>query len=239
MARTTKKASQEQITLSASARKETGKQVKKLRKEGKIPANIFGQDFQSLAITLDYKDFVAAYKAAGATGIVYVHVDKDSIPTLVAHVQRHPVIDTFLHIDFRKVNLKQKIETPVPVLIVGQSEAVNVKGGILLTQATDLTVEALPTDIPQHIEVDIASLKEIGQDIKVKDLIKSSAYEIKEDPEKVIVSVTEHKEESVVPETEPTAAPEITTAKPEEGAEGETGAPAESGAAPATEEEKK
>lgn len=241
MAKATKKTAHEQINLAATPRKEMGKQVKTLRKNGLVPANIFGQGFASMAITLNTREFVTAYKQAHETGLVYVQVDKDSIPTLVAHIQKHPVNDTLLHIDFRKVNLKQKIETSVPILIVGESAAVNTLSGVLLTQSDHLTIEALPTDIPANIEIDISALKELGQDIKVSDLPKSDKYEIKDEADKVIVSVTAHKEESVVPDIEQAAAPEITSAKPEDGAEGATAdsAAAEGGAAPEAKEEKK
>lgn len=240
MAKTTKKTASEQINLPATSRKETGKQVRTLRKNGFIPANIYGQGFKSLSITLGAKDFQNTHKQAHETGLVYIQVEKDSIPTLIAQIQYHPVTDSILHVDFRKVNLKQKIETPVPIQIVGESHAVNVLTGVLLTQTDHLLVEALPTDIPQSIEVDISVLKEIGQDIKVSDLKKSDKYEIKDEADKVIVSVTAHKEESIVPDIEQAAAPEITTAKaPEEGAEGEVGAaPAAEGQAPAPEEKK-
>ncbi|OGK38222.1 hypothetical protein A3F03_02940 [Candidatus Roizmanbacteria bacterium RIFCSPHIGHO2_12_FULL_41_11] len=217
---TQKKGSSDKIVLSTTLRRETGKKVRKLRKEGIIPANIFGRDFASRSISMTVKNFIQAYKKARATGIIYVSLDQESIPTLISNIQRDPIRDSVLHVDFRKVDLKQKIETAVPVTFIGQSEAVSVKGGVLITQSDHLMVEALPTDIPSRIEVDLTKIKEIGQEIKVSDLAKSTTFEIKEEPNKVIVSVTEHKEESVVPETT-VEAPEITTEKVPEAVEGE------------------
>lgn len=209
------------LTLRSSVRTVLGKKVKQLRKEGLIPGNIFGNNFTSTAINFQYKDFLSVYRVARETGIVYVQTDKETeeIPTLVKNVQKHPVKDTILHVDFRKVNLKEKVSAEVPVEITGQSEAVAQKGGVLLTQSNSLLIEALPQNIPHAISVDISVLKEIGSEIKVKDLSKSTSYEIKEDAEKVVISVVAHKEESITPETT-TAAPEvITEAKPEETAE--------------------
>lgn len=244
MAKQSKKAP-EKLTLNSTPRTELGKKVRQLRKQGKIPANIFGQDFKSKAITLDYKDFIQTYRVARETGLIYISLENDSVPTIIFHVQKDPIRDTILHIDFRKVDLKQKIETAVPIQITGTSEAVSVLGGVLLTQSDHLMVEALPADIPPHIELDISALKEIGQEIKVSDIRKSETYEIKEEPNKVIVSITAHKEESIVPETT-VEAPEITTEKAEEGeaVEGAKGAPGEAAApaaeaAPEKQEEKK
>lgn len=208
--------STEQIKLTAQERSITGKKVKKLRKEGMLPANIYGTDFKSTSISVLYKDFKNVYKIVHETGIVYLQLDKKDIPSMVKHIQRHPIDSTVLHVDFRKIDLAKKVETEVPVKVVGSSEAVVQKNGILLTQSTHLTVEALPQDIPTSIDVDISTLKELGQDIKVRDLAKSKSYTITTDPEKVIVSVTAHKEESTVAETTATAAPEVITAKPDE-----------------------
>ncbi|MFA5136215.1 MAG: 50S ribosomal protein L25 [Patescibacteria group bacterium] len=208
--------STEQIKLMAQERSITGKKVKKLRKEGMLPANIYGTDFKSTSISVLYKDFKNVYKIVHETGIVYLQLDKKDIPSMVKHIQRHPIDSTVLHVDFRKIDLAKKVETEVPVKVIGSSEAVVQKNGILLTQSTHLTVEALPQDIPASIDVDISTLKELGQDIKVGDLAKSKSYTITTDPEKVIVSVTAHKEESTVTETTATAAPEVITAKPDE-----------------------
>lgn len=206
------------IQLGAQPRNVFGKNLRKFKYQGLIAGNIFGVDFTSKAVTLNLKDFMPVYKQAKETGVIYIQVDKDEIPVLIRQIQYHPVENRILHVDFRKINLRQKLETDVPVQIIGESIAVSQKGGVLLTQSDHLLIEALPQDIPQYIEVDITSLTEIGGEIKVSDLPKSDAYEIKEDVDKVIVSVTEHKEESITPETEQ-AAPEITAEKPEEAGE--------------------
>lgn len=229
----TKKTEAEKIILEAKPRTELGKKVKILRRDGFIPSNIFGKDFDSKSITVVARDFTTAYKQAHETGIIYVKLEGDSIPTLVTALQRDPIKHSILHVDFRKVNLKQKIETQVPVLFVGESEAVNVHNGELITQLDSILIEALPADIPANIEIDISVLKEVGSDIKVSDIPKSEGYEIKEEPERVIVSVTAHKEESVTPET--TAAETEVIGETAEGEE----APAEGEEAAAPAEENK
>lgn len=226
---TSKKAAKEKVILEAQPREVLGKGVKQLRKQGLIPANVFGHNYESKAITLTHQDFMSAYKIVRETGILYVNIDKESVPTLIAHVQLHPVTDQILHVDFRKVNMREKIETAIPVTFVGESEAVKTHNGVLITQADTLYVEALPADLPQEIEVDISKLVEIGDAITVADLPKSENYAFTEEPEKVIVSVTAHREESTEVQSE-SAETEIITEKAEgeEGAEGEA-APAEGG----------
>ena len=220
-----KTTSSEKLTLSITPRTVFGKKLRKMRHEGTVPANIFGPEFKSISVSVRFQDFVKAYKTAKETGIVYLKLDKEEIPVLIKQVQKHPVSDGILHVDFRKVYLKKKIQTEVPVKTVGTSEAVSQKGGVLLTLSETLLVEALPEDIPQQIEVDIASIKELGQEIKVSDLPKSGSYEIKTPLEKVVVSVVEHKEESVTPETT-AAAPEVIGEVPAEGIPAEGAAPA-------------
>lgn len=206
--------------LKVEARTLLGKKIKKLRKQGIVPANIFGPEFKSISISVDKKEFIKIYRVARETGVVYLSLGKEEIPCLIKHLQKHPVTDVLLHIDFRKIDLAKKIETDVPVKTIGISEAVTQKGGVLLLQSDNLLVEALPQDIPHTIDVDISAIKELGQEIKVGDIAKSEKYQIKTSPEKVVVSVVAHKEESITPDTA-TAAPEVLTeAAPEEGEEG-------------------
>ncbi|PJA55207.1 50S ribosomal protein L25, partial [Candidatus Roizmanbacteria bacterium CG_4_9_14_3_um_filter_33_18] len=202
--------STDKVSLKAELRTIFGKKLNKVRKQGLVPGNIFGPDFKSKSISVVYKDLVKTYKMVGETGIVYISLDKENIPVLIKTIQKHPLSSSLLHIDFRKIDLSKKIETNVPVKAVGISEAVSQKAGVLLIQSETLLVEALPEDIPSHIEVDITVIKDIGQEIKVSDLKKSDKYEIKTPIEKVILGVVAHKEESIVPETA-VAAPEIIT----------------------------
>jgi len=233
----TKKETKEKIVLQGQPRKIFGKKLKKLRKEGFVPANIFGKNFKSLAITINLKDFLKVYKKVKETGLLYLNIDKKELPVLIFNVQKHPVDDSVLHIDFKKVDLAEKTQAEVPIEFIGQSPAVLEKGAVLLTLTNNLLIEALPEELPSSIKVDISNLKEIGQEIKVADIPTSSSYQIKTGKEKVIVSVVAHKEESIAPETQPVAAPEIITEK-KEGEETKEEAKAQS-PAPKKEEENK
>ncbi len=232
-----KTAHADKITITAEKRELFGKQTKKLRRQGKIPANVYGKDFSSLAITIDALDFQHTYSAAGETGVVYVNVEGESkeIPTLVRLVQKHPVNGGILHVDLRKINLRQKIETAVPFEFTGEAPAEK-DGGVILYQMNEVMIEALPSKIPSQITVDISALTEVGSSIKIQDLPASDDYSIISDAESVIASATAHKEEEIEPDTS-TAVPE------EEGAEEGESASAEESAEPAeqptAEEEKK
>jgi len=213
-----KKTSEEKLVLAVKPRTIFGRKLGKLRAEGQVPATVYGPDFTSKSVSAGLKDLLAVYKTAKETGIVYIKIDQDEIPVMIKNPQHHPVNNNLLHVDLRKIDLKKKIQTKVPVKTIGVSEAVSQKAGVLLTLSENLLVEALPQDIPQQIEIDISAIKDIGQEIKVSDLPKSVKFEIKDDPAKAIVSVVAHKEESVVAETT-VAAPEVITEKAVEGAE--------------------
>ena len=209
--------------LDAKVRTVFGKKNKNLRKEGLLPANIYGTHFPSQAIAINYIEFKRTFRTVGETGVVYIKTEKDEIPTLITSLQRDPIEGLVLHADFRKVDLSIKIEAVVPLTFIGIAPAANA-GGVILTQTDKITVEALPQDIPNHIEIDLSILKEIGQEIKVADIPVSATYTVKTEGKKVLVSVTAHKEESVIAETTAAATPEVLTAKPDAVVEGEAGA---------------
>jgi large subunit ribosomal protein L25 len=236
-----KNTSEEKQILNAQPRNLFGRKLVKLRLEGLLPATVYGPDFKSQSVSVNLKELLKIYKIIRETGIAYLQIDKLEIPVMIKNLQTHSVNDKFLHVDFRKIDLKKKIQTHVPIKTVGESAAVNQKGGVLLTLSENLLVEALPQDIPQKIEIDISIFKDIGQEIKVSDMKKSDKYEIKEDVNKVIVSVVAHKEESTVAETAVTA-PEVLTEKAVDGevkAEAQPAAAPEVKPQPAKKEEKK
>jgi large subunit ribosomal protein L25 len=204
----------------------TGKKVNRLRNEGKVPANIFGKDFKSTAIQLDQKDFQKTLKESGETSLIDVKIGSETHPALISNLQRDPKYDKIIHIDFHKVNLKEKITTMVPVELEGESPIAKSGEGLLLQTLNEIEVECLPTEIPSHIVIEAEGLTEIGQSVHVKDLKVAEKVEIKNDPEEVVVTVqtAEMKEEEPEPEVSPEDV-EATAEKGEveEGAEGEAG----------------
>lgn len=206
----------EENILKAEERKVFGKKLKKERNQGKIPANIFGKDILSRSIFVNEIDFLKIYRKVKQTGILYLVLGKEKLPTLINQIHFHPVTRKILHIDFRKLDLSKKIEVEVPIKIINESEVVKQQLGVLLIQKEKLVIESLPTDIPKAIEVDVSVLKNIGDAITVEQLSKNTKYIVKEDPKTVIVSIVAHKEERIEPAPTPTATEELPVEKTEE-----------------------
>lgn len=192
----------EKINLTAEKRELTGKRVYRLRKKGLLPGNIFGPGMDSIAVSVDRSEFMDVYKQAEETGVVNIKVGTKSHPVLIRAVQYHPLSDEILHIDFRKINLKEKIETEVPVRVVGDSPAVKEKKGDMTIHIDYLTIEALPQEIPSTIEVDISSIVTFEDTITVADIPPNESFVLVTDPETLIVSVSAHIEESQEPNLE-------------------------------------
>lgn len=182
----------EQIPLAAQKRSVLGHKVKKLRKDGFIPAHVFGHKVKTVHVQVKTGEFHKVFEKAGETGIISLSVDSEKRPVLVRNLQIHPVTDEPLHIDFYQVNLTEKVKVNVPLEIVGESPAVEKKIGLLLTPVSEVEIEALPADLPENIEVDISKLSEIGSEIKVKDLkVDRSKVEVLTDEELVVAQIGE------------------------------------------------
>lgn len=207
----------------------TGKKVSQLRKEGLVPANIYGKDFTSTSIQLPLKDFKTLYKKVGETGLVDVTLDGKVIPILIQNVHIDPKSQDVLHADFFKVNLKEKITANIPVVITGEAVAVTEKKGTLLQLLQEIEVEALPTDLPEKIEVNVEKLAEVDEQILVSELSIPSSVTVITDGTQGVVRIGELAKEEPVE-----VAPAVEGETP---AEGEA-APAEGEAAPAESAEK-
>ncbi|MFH1186657.1 MAG: 50S ribosomal protein L25 [Candidatus Levyibacteriota bacterium] len=197
--------------LSVEKRKILGKKVKNLRREGILPANIYGKDIKSASVQVSFNDFDKIYKQVGATGIVDVEFDGKTIPSLIHSVQTN-YHRTPLHADFFKVNLKEKIKTMVPLSFIGEPIAVSEKLGLLMEILHEIEVEALPEELPENIEVNVENLAAVNDQITVADLKSPSGVTILTDPGQVVAKIAE----LIVEEPEPEE-----PAEGEEGAEGE------------------
>lgn len=195
------------LVLKAEKRKLSGRKVKQLRKEGVIPANVFGKKVKSESIQMKLVDFEKVYKESGETGLLELHINSDKKPVLVHNVQQDPVTDTALHIDFLQVNLKEKVSAEIPIELIGESPAEKQGLGTVVQYMDEVEVEALPTDLPESFEIDISKLTEVDQTIYLKDLkFDKAKVELKEDLEKIVVKlepIKEEKEEVIAPEAVP------------------------------------
>jgi large subunit ribosomal protein L25 len=190
------------LSITAEKRTLTGKKVKRLRREGKIPANIFGKGIKSQAISVSLKEFEKVYKLAGETKIIEVVIGEQKLPTLIAGIQKNPVTDQILHVDFHHVDLKKKVSASVPVEFIGESPAEKQGLGTVVKYINEIEIEALPTDIPEKFTVDLSLLEKVGDQLLVSDLSfnKDKISISEEDMQKIIVKVEELREEEIVEE---------------------------------------
>lgn len=247
----------QELVLSASRRAETGKKVKAIRRQGILPVVMYGHGLQSRSLAVPKKFFEKVYRQAGKSTLVDVAIDRNKpVKVLIHDVQTDPVTDEPLHADLYQVNLTEKVQTEVPIKLVGESAAVKESEGNLITQKASVKVEALPQDLPHEIEADLSKLATFDDILKVADLHIPQNVAILDNLEEVVVIVTAPKTEKEletelaepVAETEKAQIAEIeATAEAEkaakeaaaEGAEEGEGAPAEGQAPAATGPEQK
>lgn len=210
-------------TITATTRDILGRKVKQLRKTGHIPATVYGKNVKSASVGVEALEFEKMHKQAGETGLIELTLGKDVRPVLINTVQRHPVTGQILHIEFRQVDLKENVKANVPLALVGEAKAVVDKLGVLLTILDSVEVEALPTDLPEKIELDVSGLAQVGEELKVKDLRSPSGVTIQTDAELTIVKVgslvSREAEEQAAEEASKAAA--VAAEAPAEGAEAE------------------
>ncbi|HCJ67217.1 MAG TPA: 50S ribosomal protein L25, partial [Elusimicrobia bacterium] len=180
----------EEIMLKSEKRdKLTKGQLKTKRKEGKIPAIIYGENQPSLTLFVEEKKFQKIlHTSLGENVIINLEVEQENPKTvMIKEIQRNPLNDNLIHIDFQQISLTKKIELTVPLQVIG--EAVGVKsGGILEQHLWELKIRCLPTKIPQSITVDVNNL-ELGKSISVRDLTVPKGVDILQNLEQVVVSV--------------------------------------------------
>jgi large subunit ribosomal protein L25 len=176
--------------LSAEKRKVLGKKVKKLRREGITPGNVYGKNIKSQAIQLDTKEFLSVYTEVGETGLVDLTLTDQVIPVLIQNVNKN-FRNLVLHADFYQVNLKEKVKASVPLIIVGEPKAVSEKIGLLMNILSAVEVEALPEELPDNIEVNVEQLANIDEQITVGQLKAPTGVEILTDKEQIVSKIGE------------------------------------------------
>ena len=187
----------EKVVLQATKRDVTGKQVGALRRAGKLPAVIYGRRTEPVNIVLDAHSATLALGKVGSSTLVTIAVDGKEYPALVREKQRNYIKGSLIHVDFLAVSLTEKIRAEVRIELTGVSPAVKDFNAVLVTGLHTLSVECLPTDLPDHVAVDISSLAEVGDGIHVKDVIVPENVRVLDDPDEMVVVTTFAKEEEV------------------------------------------
>ena len=223
----------EQIELKARVRTSVGNgPARVLRREGKIPAVLYGPKTEPILLSVDVKDIEHVLKQGGVGQVLLNLVIQNGKsvekPAMIKELQAHPVSGKFLHIDFYEIDMSRKIRVGVPVVTVGQCKGIE-SGGMLQIVRRELEVLCLPTQIPESIEVNVADL-DIGDSVHVEEIHLEGDVEIPADVNFTVVTVLSPKVEAEPEEEEEELEEEVAE---EEGAE----APAEKDATEATDEE--
>lgn len=192
----------EKYVIEAKTREVIGKKVKALRREGLLPAVIYGSDIKPIPLTLSTKDVMQTLSEIGANTLVTIKLGKKEHLALVRDIQREVIMRDLLHIDFQAVSLEENITSTVPVLTVGEAPAVKELNALLIVSLEELEIEAKAKDLPDTISVDISELVDIGDNIRVKDLVIPGDVTILEDPEETVIVVAAPTLMEIEPEVE-------------------------------------
>jgi large subunit ribosomal protein L25 len=227
-----------EIQLTAETGREAGtRSSKRLRRDGKIPAVVYGHGADPVAISVDARELRHALNTdAGVNALVNLSIDGKSQLTMARVLQRHPVRNTVTHVDFQVVSRDEVISADVAFTLVGEAKHVTNNDGVVDQSLFTLTIHATPSAIPAHLEVDISDMR-IGDAIRVGDLKLPAGVTTEVDPEEAIVVAqgAQTTELDLIPEADIEALHELAEAVEAEAAEGEGGGEgaAEGGEAPA------
>lgn len=210
------------LNLKAKTRDE-----KKKREEGILPGVVYGKKLKSQSIEVDSKVFEKVLGEAGETSLISLKLDDKEFTVLIHALQKDPITGNIIHVDFFQPILTEKTEAHIPLVFEGESIAVKDLGGTLIKELQEISVKALPQDLPHEVIVDISVLEELGSEIFVRDLKVSEKVEITKDPDELVAKVTAQVE--IEEETE----------KPEEAEEAEVEGEKKEGEEESKEEESK
>ncbi len=194
----------EKVVLQAEKREVIGKQVKAMRREGKLPAVIYGRHTEPINVSLDAHTAALVLGKLTSSSLVTISLDGKEYPALVREKQRDFIKNRLLHVDFLAVSLTESIRATVSLNFIGVSTAVKDFNAVLVHNLESLEVECLPTDLPERIEVDITPLEKPGDGIRVRDIVASDKVRLLDDPDTMVVVATFAKveEEAVAAPTE-------------------------------------
>jgi len=192
----------EEFIFEAKKRKVIGKKVKNLRREGILPAILYGTGIEPIPVSLDSHQANRKLYNITPSQLVTLKVDGDEYAALVRDRQRDPVTYDLLHVDFLHISMTERIRVEVSIEIVGESPAVEEMAAILDSQLESLTVECLPINLVSSIQVDVSSLISIGDSLTVADIILPPNVDVLNDPEEIVVVATSQMMEEEAEEEE-------------------------------------
>ena len=185
------------LSLSAKIRERKKQKLDQLREKGIIPAVLYGSKTDNTLLSIDLKEFSGVYEEAGENALIGLNIENQAsdkkgngLMVLIHEVQKDPVTGAPIHVDFFQPSLTEEIETEVPLVFIGESEAINELGGTLVKHLFEIEVKSLPQDIPGEIEVDISKLETFDNEIYVKELSVPANVEILREPDEIVATVS-------------------------------------------------
>lgn len=184
----------EKIVVEAQKRTIKGKQVSNLRRSGLLPGIIYGrigkEQIDPIAIQLDLHEASKIINKLTGSSLVSLKVDGETYPVVLRELQKDIIYGTLRHVDFMAVSLTEKLQTAVPIELIGQAPAEISMAAVVVTGISELEIECLPQDMPERIEVDATVLVDIDSVIYVKDLDLPGNFDVLTDPEELVAGVT-------------------------------------------------
>ncbi|MFC1988166.1 50S ribosomal protein L25 [Chloroflexota bacterium] len=189
----------DQIELQATKRDILGKKVRFLRRQGITPVHVFGHGIESATLQCNTAKLQRGLARAGQTGLISLTLDDEKTPrhVIVREVQTEPLTGDLLHVDFYQVKMGEKVSVEVPVVLVGEAPALKSKENMLVHELNTLSIECLPDKIPASVVLDISSLTEAEQALRVKDIELDEDITVLNDSEVVLARISIRREEKV------------------------------------------
>jgi len=173
-----------------ATKRDSGKKLGTLRRSGSVPAVLYGPDVEPVALSVGQLDFERVFSESGESSLVRLFVPEEhgerQFVVLIRDVQRDPMRDKPLHLDFHAVRLNEEIKIDVPLVFVGEATIEKRSEGVVLKEIHEIEVEALPEKLPHEIEVDISALQTINQAITIADLPLPQGVRATADSETVV-----------------------------------------------------
>lgn len=206
------------VLLKAKIRDKASRKTHSIRKQGFIPAVLYGAEIKNLSIEVNQKEFEDVYKEAGESSLISLEAEGKKFSVLIHQIARDPVTGEFLHVDFYHPSSKKKVEAEIPLIFEGEAPAVKELGGTLEKELQTVGVKGLAQDLPREIKVNVESLKTFEDKVLIKDLEISERVEVLKNPDEIVVHVTppEKVEEELAAEEKKAEEEKAEEEKPEE-----------------------
>ena len=206
------------IELKVEKRDVLVKKTRFMRREGTTPCHIFGHNIESQSLQCTTTALEKTIKQAGTSRLINLQVggDKEPIKVFIREIQRHPVRDSLFHVDFYQIKMTERMKAEIPIVIRGEAPALKGKGHILTYVLNTIGVESLPDKLPPQLVLDISGLEEVNQSILIKDIDLGTDVTVTNEPEQVIVKISEVAAARIEEEEEEAAAAAALAAEGEE-----------------------